>query len=33
MRNASVLICASIILLMFTAPVMAETVKMKDNPR
>ena len=33
MRKALVLICAAILLIAFSSPVMAEHVKMKDNPK
>jgi hypothetical protein len=33
MKTAFVLICAAILLLTFATPVMAENVKMKDNPK
>jgi hypothetical protein len=33
MRNAFVSICAAILLIAFSSPVMAETVKMKDNSK
>ena len=33
MRTAFVLICASLLLFAFTSPLMAENVKMKENPK
>ena len=33
MRNAFIFTCAAILLLAFASPVMAENVKMKDNPK